>query len=332
MPELLRKERTESHTLSLVYRAGQTPREVPLDEVSECVGDPDNFIWVDIAAPDSALLDKLGDELDLHELSLEDALTTHQRPKLDEYGDHLFISSKTVSLEDEGIVQDELHLFVGRNFIVVIRHRPGFNLARSRERLARQQNGFKPDRSSALYFILDEIVDHYQPVIATMHERFRSLEGLLLEGGLEREDLEKLYNIKRALTALRDVIDPMQGVVHDLIRMHPEVVSKELKAYFRDVHDHALRAVGTVDLLRGSASDAMQFHMATLTLRQNEAVQKLAGWGAILAIPTVIFSLYGMNFKAMPELNWPWAYPVVMLGTTIVGVLLYRRLKKRGWI
>jgi magnesium transporter len=117
-----------------------------------------------------------------------------------------------------------------------------------------------------------------------------------------------------------------------LNRVHPDVATKELKVYFRDVHDHALRAVSTLDLLRASAFDAMQFHMATLTLRQNDAVQKLAGWGAILAIPTVIFSLYGMNFKSMPELNWVWAYPLVILGTFIGGYWLYRRLKTRGWI
>ena len=131
---------------------------------------------------------------------------------------------------------------------------------------------------------------------------------------------------------LRDAIEPMQGVVLDLTRLHPEVVTKEMKVYYRDVYDHALRAVGTIDLLRSSASDAMQFHMATLTLRQNEAVQKLAGWGAILATPTVIFSLYGMNFKSMPELAWVWAYPVVVFGTFFGAMLLYYRLKKRGWI
>ncbi len=322
----------ETYMPSLVYREGQAPREISLEEVSEFVTDPKNFIWIDLYAPTGDLLAKLGEELDLHALSLEDALTTHQRPKLDEYVDHLFISSKMVELVDERIVQGELHLFVGSNFIVVIRHRSGFDLARTRDQLARQRNGFQPNRSTALYFILDEIIDHYQPVIASLYERFRKLEELLLGGGLEREDLGKLYAIKRGLNTLRDAIDPMQGVVHDLIRMHPEVVSKELKVYFRDIHDHALRAVSTLDLLRSSASDAMQFHMATLTLRQNESVQKLAGWGAILAIPTVIFSLYGMNFKAMPELDWVWAYPAVVLGTLAGGFYLYLRLKKRGWI
>lgn len=322
----------QPNSLSLVYRAGQAPREIPLAEVSDFVGDTDNFIWLDIQSPDGELLAKLGEELDLHELSLEDALTTHQRPKLDEYGDYLFISSKVVTLADSQISQGELHLFIGLNFIVVIRHGPSLDFTRSRERLARQHNGFKPERSAALYFILDEIVDHYQPVITALYDRFRSLETRLLSGGLEQQDLEKLYTVKHELNTLRDVIDPLQGVVLDLIRVHPEIVNKELKVYYRDVHDHALRAVGTIDLLRGSAFDAMQFHMATLTLRQNEAVQKLAGWGAILAIPTVIFSLYGMNFKSMPELGWIWAYPGVVLGTFVGAFLLYRRFKKRGWI
>ncbi len=319
-------------TQCFVYRDTQTPSEITLHAVSEFVGDKQNFIWIDMQTPSSELLAKLGEELDLHELSLEDALTTHQRPKLEEYGDYLFISSKTAALSDAHILLDEMHLFIGANFIVIIRYRHGPDLAHARDRLSRQRNGFKADRATALYFILDEIIDHYQPVIALVQDSFRDIEGMLLRGGLEREELENLYTIKRELTMLREAVDPMQTVVLDLIRLHPEIASKELKVYFRDVYDHALRAVSTLDLLRASASDAMQFHMATLTLRQNESVQKLAGWGAILAVPTVIFSLYGMNFKTMPELDWTWAYPSVVLGTFSGGYWLYRRLKKRGWI
>ena len=319
-------------TQCLVYRKGQAPREITLDEISEFVNDSQNFILIDMQTPSSELLAKLGDELNFHELTLEDALTTHQRPKLEEYGDYLFISCRTAALKTGHILLDEMHLFIGANFIAIIRHQHGPDLVRTRARLSRTSNGFKAERTSALYFILDEIIDHYQPVIALMQDRFRILEELLLRGSLEREELENLYTIKRELTSLREAVDPMQGVVLDLIRLHPAIATKELKVYFRDVYDHALRAVSTLDLLRASASDAMQFHMATLTLRQNEAVQKLAGWGAILAIPTVIFSLYGMNFKIMPELSWPWAYPIVVLGTFSGGYWLYRRLKRRGWI
>ena len=321
----------KSYSLTKVYRTGQPPQEIPLEDVSEYINDQTNFIWIDLKAPNSQVLNSLGEELSLHKLSLEDAMTTHQRPKLDEYGDHLFISSKTIQLDENRIASGDIHLFVGTNFIVIIRHDSDLDFTRSQERLSRPYNGFTPSRGTALYFILDEIIDQYQPAISLLHERFKRLEELLLNGGLEKRDLEKLYAVKRELTSLRDRIDPMQGIVLDLIRVH-QSVTKDLKVYYRDIYDHTLRAVGTLDLLRASASDAMQYHMATLTLRQNEAVQKLAGWGAILAVPTVIFSLYGMNFKNMPELEWKWSYPAVLMGTILIGFFLYRRLKKRGWI
>lgn len=155
---------------------------------------------------------------------------------------------------------------------------------------------------------------------------------MLLTDALDRADLEKLYNVKRELNSLRDAAEPMQDIVQDLIRLHPEFVTRELKAYYRDVHDHAIRVTDAIDTLRTNASDAMQFHHASLTIRQNESVQKLAGWGAILAVPTVIYSLYGMNFEWMPELHQPWGYPAVLLASAGSMVWLYRRLKKRGWI
>lgn len=315
-----------------VYRPDQAPREIRLEEVSEFIGDSQNFIWIDIPSPDQRQLHLLGEELGLHELALEDALTTHQRPKVDEYTDHLFLSCKTASPANGGFQLGELHLFIGQNFFTVIRHGSAPDLLHARERLCRPHNGHAPGRGAALYFALDEIVDQYKPVIASVNAHFHQLEELLLDGRMVRDDMERLYTVKRELTALRNVIDPMQAVVLELIRMHPDIVTKELKAYYRDVHDHVLRAMNAIDLLRASALDAMQFHMATLTLKQNESVRKLAGWGAILAVPTVIFSLYGMNFKEMPELNWPWGYPLVVLGTLSGAYWLYRRLKKRGWI
>ena len=319
-------------TQCLLFDANHAVHEITLQDISEHITNHRHFLWIDLREPQNSLLQELGEELGLHELSLEDALTTHQRPKLEEYGDYLFISSKTATLANTQVLLGGLHLFIGSNFIVIIRHGQGPSLEQANTRLARSHNGFKPGRASALYFILDEIVDHFQPVIQQIRERFLQLENLLLAGGLAHHDLEKLYLVKREMTTLRDAIDPLQTVLSDLLHVHPDIATKDLKVYFRDVLDHALRAVNTLDMLRASATDAMQFHMATLTLRQNEAVQKLAGWGAILAVPTVIFSLYGMNFKSMPELAWVWAYPAVLIGTAGGGFWLYRRLKKRGWI
>jgi magnesium transporter len=316
----------------LLYQQGQKPVEISFDEVSEYVHDEANFIWIDMAGAEHPQLTKLGEELGLHELAVEDALTTHQRPKLEEYAEHLFISAKTAQLWEGHIIFGEAHFFAGSNFIAAVRHGPGLTFARVRERLAAARNGLRPGSPLALYLVLDLIVDHYRPVLESIHDRFRSLESVLLSDALDRDDLEKLYNVKRELSSLRDAAEPMQDIVQDLIRLHPEFVTRELKAYYRDVHDHALRVTDSIDMLRTNASDAMQFHLASLTLRQNESVQKLAGWGAILAVPTVIFSLYGMNFSWMPELSQPWAYPAVMIATTAGSVWLYLHLKKRGWI
>jgi magnesium transporter len=266
-------------------------------------------------------------------LALEDAISTHQRPKLEEYDGHVFIATRTAQLWDSRIELGETHLFAGSNFVVAIRHDSGSGYQRVSDRLQRRPNGIKAATPYALYLVLDLIVDQFRPVIVGMQDQFHSLESQLMSGAKAgRGMLEQLYEMKRDLTALRDAAEPMQEITQNLIRLHPELSTKELKAYYRDIHDHAVRVSAAIDRLRLSTSDAMQFHLASLSVRQNESVQKLAGWGALLALPTVVFSLYGMNFQYMPELKWPWAYPALLLLTGMAVLVLYKRLKRRGWI
>jgi magnesium transporter len=269
----------------------------------------------------------------LHALALEDAISTHQRPKLEEYDKHVFIATRTVQLWESRVELGETHLFVGSNYVIAIRHDSGSGYQRVTDRLQAAKNGIKAGTPYALYLVLDLIVDQFRPVIESMQDRFQSLESQLMSGEKSgRDTLERLYAMKRDLTTLRDVAEPMQDITQDLIRLHPALSTKELKAYYRDVQDHAVRVSAAIDRLRISTSDAMQFHLASLSVKQNESVQKLAGWGALLALPTVIFSLYGMNFDTMPELKWPWAYPALLLATGAAVIVLYRRLKRRGWI
>jgi len=308
-------------------------QSIAFDDISDHVGDPDRFIWVELKSPDSETVARLGEEFGLHELALEDAISTHQRPKLEEYGEHLFIAVHTVQLWNERIETGETHLFAGKNFVIAIRHGAGSGYEKVAERLQKAKNGIRPGAPYALYLVLDLIVDQFKPVMDGLHERFLTLESLLIgRSELGRANLERLYALKRELTLLQDAAEPIQDITHDLIRMHPEFVTRELKAYYRDVHDHAARGTTAIGHLRNSTSDAMQFHLASLSLKQNESVQKLAGWGALLALPTVVFSLYGMNFVHMPELKWPWAYPALLGVTAAAMLLLYRRLKRRGWI
>lgn len=316
----------------LLFHDSKT-QAIAFDDISDHVGQPDRFIWIELKSPDSQLITRLGDELGLHALALEDAISTHQRPKLEEYEGHVFIATRTAQVWDSKLELGETHLFVGSNYVVAIRHDSGSAYTRVVDRLQRRPGGIKAATPYALYLVLDFIVDQFRPVIEDMQDRFQSLENQLMTGSKPgRAMLERLYEMKRDLTALGDVADPMQEITLNLIRLHPELCTKELKAYYRDIQDHAVRVSAAIDRLRRSTSDAMQFHIASLSLKQNESVQKLAGWGALLALPTVVFSLYGMNFVNMPELKWPWAYPALMLATGVGVVVLYRRLKRRGWI
>lgn len=306
---------------------------IAFDAISDHVGQDDHFIWIELKSPDSALITRLGEELGLHALALEDAISTHQRAKLEDYEGHLFIALRTAQLWESRIEFGETHLFAGSNWLVAIRHDNGSGYRRVSEKLQRCPGGIKPGTPYALYLVLDLIVDQYRPVIDGMQDRFLSLENQLTGGARQgRGMLDRLYTLKRDLSALRDAAEPMQEITHNLLRLHPELVTKSLKAYYRDIDDHAVRVAAAIDRLRNSASDAMQFHLASLSVRQNESVQKLAGWGAVLAIPTVIFSMYGMNFEFMPELKWRGAYPAVVLVTGAAMVYLIRRLRKRGWI
>jgi magnesium transporter len=316
----------------LLFHDSKT-QAIAFDDISDHVGQPDRFIWIELKSPDSHAITRLGDELGLHALALEDAISTHQRPKLEEYEGHVFIATRTAQVWESKLELGETHLFVGSNYVVAIRHDSGSAYTRVVDRLQRRPGGIKAATPYALYLVLDFIVDQFRPVIEDMQDRFQSLENQLMTGAKPgRAMLERLYEMKRDLTALGDVADPMQEITLNLIRLHPELCTKELKAYYRDIQDHAVRVSAAIDRLRRSTSDAMQFHIASLSLKQNESVQKLAGWGALLALPTVIFSLYGMNFKFMPELAWPWAYPALLLLTGIGALVLYRRLKRRGWI
>ncbi|MDO9467234.1 MAG: magnesium and cobalt transport protein CorA, partial [Thiobacillus sp.] len=281
----------------------------------------------------SQTITRLGDALGLHALALEDAISTHQRPKLEEYDGHVFIATRTAQLWQKAMEFGETHVFAGSNYVVAIHHDNGTDYRRVSERLQHCPNGIRPAPPYALYLVLDLIVDQLRPVFESMQDRFQSLESQLMNRAKPGRDLlERLYAMKRDLTTLRDTAEPMQEITQDLIRLHPDLATRELKAYYRDIHDHAVRVSAAIDRLRMSTSDAMQFHLATLSVKQSESVQKLAGWGALLALPTVVFSLYGMNFEVMPELRWTWAYPALLLATGTAVAVLYRHLRRRGWI
>jgi magnesium transporter len=184
----------------------------------------------------------------------------------------------------------------------------------------------------ALYAVLDFVADNYQPIVAQFEQDFEAIETDIFKDQFDLLVIERLYALKRHLLELRNAALPVAEISAELVRLHPDLIAKELRAYFRDIQDHVSRLVGLIDGMRDMLTTAMQVNLALVANNQNEVVKRLAGWGAILAIPTVIFSLYGMNFVWMPELKWRAGYPTAV-GVTLLGcILVYRRLRRSGWV
>lgn len=316
----------------VAYRQGKSLGNLPIDNISEILKESGTFVWLGMHEPDTHLLRKVQEEFSLHDLAIEDALHAHQRPKLEAYADSLFIVVETAQVVNHEVQFGETHLFVGPNFIVTIRHGSSVSYAPVRHKCETSPHRLGLGPGYALYSVIDFIVDNYQPVAEQLQARFQELEEEIFEKSFDRDSIGRLYKLKGELIKLRDAVGPINDISAHLIRFHEEIVRKDLRPYFRDIEDHVARIIKGVDTIREMLTTAIQVNLALVTVGQNEVVKRLAGWGAILAIPTVVFSMYGMNFKFMPELNHRFGYPVIVGGTLLACVLLYRRLVREGWI
>jgi magnesium transporter len=316
----------------MAYRSGKPVGKVPLDDIQETLRTPGTFIWLGLHEPDLALLRQAQQAFGLHDLAVEDALDAHQRPKLESYGDSIFVVLNTAQIADQQVVFGETHLFVGPNYLVSVRHGASTSYAPVRDRCDDRPQGLATGPGYVLYALMDFIVDHYMPIVTRLEEGFDALEQGLFRDEFDRKAIERLYEIKRQVLRLRNAVLPVEEICGQLIRFHEDLVPKDLRAYFRDIEDHASRLLRTLDVIREMLTTAIQVNLALVTVGQNEVVKRLAGWGAILAMPTVVFSLYGMNFTFMPELQFHYAYPLVIgITATACGALWYR-LHRAGWL
>lgn len=316
----------------VAYRDGKRLGEISIDDISEVVKQPGTFVWLGLHEPDDRQLRKIQAEFGLHELAIEDAHQAHQRPKIEAYSNSLFIVLKTAQLQAGQVVYGETHLFVGPNFLVSVRHGVSSSYAQVLQRCEDGTKGLPKGPGFALYAVLDFVADNCQPIVAQFQQDFDAIETDIFKDRFDRLVIERLYALKRNLLELRNAALPLAEISSELMRLHEDLIPKELRAYFRDIQDHVSRMVGLIDGMRDMLTTAMQVNLALVANNQNEVVKRLAGWGAILAIPTVIFSLYGMNFQWMPELKWKAGYPVAVTVTVLGCVLVYRRLRRAGWV
>lgn len=307
--------------------------DIALDAISDVLAvDDGSFVWVGLYEPGDDLLDKLQEEFGLHDLAVEDAQHAHQRPKVEAYGDSLFIAVNTAQVVDERIRYGETHAFLGPRYLLTVRHGASLSYAPVRARVERDPELLAMGPSFGLYAVLDAIVDNYLPIVDEFKATLVALEKDIFTETFSRSIIARLYDLKRELTYMRVAVTPMQDVVSQLVRSHSPLVPEEVRLYFRDVHDHSVRVNDTIDVLRDMLGTALSVNQSLVTLAQGEVVKRLAGWAALLAAPTLIASWYGMNFDAMPELHGRWSYPILVAGVLLLVAALYRYLKKVRWL
>jgi len=311
---------------------GQKIRDITLDEISDFLARPDGFVWVGLVEPDEACLEKLQDEFGLHELAIEDAHNAHQRPKIEPYGDSLFIVIQTAQMTEGNIAFGETHIFLGKRYLLTVRHGASQSYAPARRGCEQSPEHLALGPSYALYSVLDFIVDNYLPIVQGFKEELQELEHDVFGDVSNRDVTRRLYDMQRELLTLKLAATPLQDILGQLVRLHPEVIRDEVRPYFRDVQDHVTRVSDATNSMREMLGAAMSVNLSLITVRQNEVVKRLAGWAALLAAPTLLASWYGMNFHDMPELASRYAYPTIISATVVICATLFIVLKRAKWL
>ncbi len=311
---------------------GRRIDDITLDEISDVLAKPDTFVWVGLVEPDEALLQKMSEEFGLHELAVEDAHSAHQRPKIEAYGDSLFIVVQTAQLLGGNISFGETHIFLGPRYLLTVRHGASLSYAPARRSCESAPDHLAYGPSYGLYSVLDFIVDNFLPIVQEFKKELQELEQDIFAESYKRDTIKRLYDMQRELLNLKLAVAPLQDILSQLVRLHPNLIRDEVRPYFRDVHDHVTRVSDAIGSMREMLGAAMNVNLSLITVRQNEVVKRLAGWAALLAAPTLLASWYGMNFHNMPELDKPYAYPVVIAVTLIVCTALYIGLKRAKWL
>ncbi len=306
--------------------------ELALAEAGEAAARDGSFVWLGMYAPSEEEFDAVRREFDLHELAVEDAIVAHQRPKVERYGDTLLIVLKTVRYveDDDDLETGEILLFVNRDFVVTVRH------GQSRLHDVRLEIENRPDllrfgAGAVLYAIVDRIVDDYEPVVQAVEGDIQEVEHDMFSP--ERSNpAERIYTMEREVLDLQRAIVPLGPAIDRLARGQYDLIHPELRTYFRDVHDHLLRVSGRIETFRDLLSSALQANLTQAAVRQNEDMRKISAWVAILAVPTGVAAIYGMNFANMPELHWRFGYPLVLVTIVILCAVLYWRFRRSGWL
>ena len=314
------------------YSGGRRVADVEVKDISEVLKQADQFIWVGLHEPSAELLRQVQQEFGLHDLAIEDAHQAHQRPKLERYGNALFVVLRTVQMQQGHIQFGETHIFVGPRYVVSVRHGSSLSYAAVRARCEATPQLLCQGTSFVLYALMDFIVDQYFPIVDALEDQLQALEEDIFGEAVSRETTTQIYQLQRSLVEVKRAISPLIDVCNRLMRFELESIPEDSRPYFRDVYDHVIRLNEMVDTTRELLASALEANLSLISVAQNEVMKKLGGWVAIVAVPTMVAGIYGMNFDVMPELRSPLGYPLALVGMLAVCSSLYFYFKRSGWL
>jgi magnesium transporter len=316
----------------VAYEDGRKLAEIDKREIRGYLARPGCFVWVALKDAAEVELAEVQEEFDLHPLAVEDAGHGHQRPKLEEYGQSLFVVLNTIEVMGDELRIGELDIFVGRNYVLSVRRGTEHGFQDVRARCEREPELLRNGSGYVLYALMDAVVDRYFPVLAAVELELENIEQQLFSGSAPRSNIERLYYVKQKLTTLKHATGPLLEYTGKLFGGRVPGVCSGLGEYFRDVYDHLVRLNQSIDAARDTVTTAIQVNLAMITIGESEVTKRLAAYAALVAVPTMIVGIYGMNFEHMPELKWSFGYPLVMAVMVAIDGYLFYRFRKAGWL
>ncbi|AWC25544.1 magnesium and cobalt transport protein CorA [Aminobacter sp. P9b] len=317
---------------SSVYLGGRRIADIAIEEAGDWAAREGHVVWIGLLEPSRELLLRVQQQFHLHDLAIEDAEHPHQRPKIEQYGDALFIVARTAQLVEGRVNFGETHMFVGKGYIVSVRHGVSTSYAAVRQHWESCPSALAKGEDFILYAILDFIVDNYMPVLEQIEEEVDRIEDGVLARPMTSKDIERLYMLRRDLLRLRNAAGPLVEVCRRLTSADLPQLRPAMHPLFRDVTDHIRTVLEKVDNLREVLAFAFEASLLVGQSQETAIAKKLASWAAILAVPTALAGIYGMNFADMPELQFSYGYPTVLVAIATICSVLYWRFKKNGWL
>ncbi len=314
------------------YQDGKRIGEIKPDDISEYVSRPECFVWVALRDPGPGELAAMQHEFGLHPLAVEDARHGHQRPKIEEYGDSLFAVLQIIEFVDGELSVGEFDIFAGPNYILSVRSHAQKGFTEVRARCEREPHLLRLGSGFVLYALMDAVVDRYFPVIDALESELEGLEERMFAGGSARTNIEAMYALKQKLLVLKHATGPLYEDVGKLRGGRVPQVCIGTQEYYRDVHDHLSRITQSIEALREMVTTALSVNLSLISLQENETTKRLAACAALVAVPTLIAGVYGMNFKHMPELDWQFGYPLAVGMMLTIDAYLFSRFRKSGWL